>query len=174
MSYISRRLAAGESIVYEGRFHFFQKLVPWLALLLLGVFIVGIVIWAGELIRQATTRWAVTNRRVMLKRGFFQVHMDELTLESIEGAHVDQSILGRMFGFGKLTLRGRGDTHIEFPTMDKPSHFRAAIEDARMNERRPIDVAPAEPEPPIDETRGERKRRLREERRLAERERRVH
>jgi hypothetical protein len=174
MSYISRRLSAGESIVYEGRFHFLQKLLPWLALLVLGILIIGIVIWAVELVRMATTKWAVTNRRVMLKRGFWQVHLDELTLGSIEGAHVDQSILGRMFGYGKLTLRGRGETQLEFPTMDKPSRFRAAIEDARMQGLQAIEVAPAEPEPPLDETRSERKRRLREERRLAERERRAH
>lgn len=174
MSYISRRLAAGEEIVYEGRFHFFQKVLPWLALLVLGILIIGIFIWAAELIRMGTTKWAVTNRRVMLKRGFWQVRMDELTLGSIEGAHVDQSIFGRMFGYGKLILHGRGDTALEFPTMDKPARFRAAMEDARMQETRTIEVAPAEPEPPLHETRGEHKRRLREERRLADRERRLH
>lgn len=170
MSYISRRLAPGEEIVREGEYHWFQKTWPWLALLVLGVLIIGIVIWAVALTRMATTRWAVTNRRVLLKRGFFNIHVDELTLPSIEGAHVDQSIFGRMFGYGKLRLKGRGETELEFPTMAHPNRFRAAIEDARIrSEVQPVIVEHVEHEPPLDETRRERRRRVQAERRDAER-----
>ena len=166
MSYISRRLAPGEEIVQEGQYHWFQKTWPWVALLVLGVLVIGIIIWASALMRMATTRWAVTTRRVILKRGFLNAHVDELTLGSIEGAHVDQPIFGRMFGYGKLRLKGRGETELEFPTMAHPNRFRSAIEDARMrSEVRPVDVAPVAAAPPLDETRGERRRRLREERR---------
>ncbi len=161
MSYITRRLAPGESVVYEGRFHWVQKLWPWVALLLLGVVLVGVFIFVREMVRLGSTRMAVTNRRVILKSGFFATKTDELTLGSVEGAHVDQSILGRMFGFGKLTLRGRGDTHLHFPTMDRPGKFRAAIEDARMQgEVPPVQVVQ---EPPADETHRDRKRRLKRE-----------
>jgi hypothetical protein len=107
MSYITRRLAGGEEIIAEGRYHWFQKTWPWLALLFLGIIGIGIIIWAVALMRMATTKWAVTNRRVLLKRGFWTVHVGELTLPSIEGAEVDQSIFGRIFGFGKLKLKGR-------------------------------------------------------------------
>jgi len=170
MSYISRRLAPGEEIVAEGQYHWFQKTWPWLALLLLGIIGIGIIIWAVELVRMATTRWAVTNRRLLLKRGFWVVHVDELTLQSIEGAEVDQSIFGRIFGFGKLRLKGRGETVLEFPSMAHPNRFRAAIEDARMRaEVQPVVVEQVQPQPPLDETRGERRRRLRAERHAAER-----
>jgi uncharacterized membrane protein YdbT with pleckstrin-like domain len=137
MSYITRRLAPGEKIVQEGEYHWFQKTWPWLALLVLGILIIGIVIWAVALFRMATTRWAVTNRRVILKRGFFVVHVDELTLGAVEGAHVDQSIFGRILGYGKLRLSGRGETELQFPTMAHPNHFRSAIERARMEAEEP-------------------------------------
>lgn len=164
MSYISRRLAPGEEIVEEGDYHWFQKVWPWIALLVLGILVIGIIIWAVALTRMATTQWGVTNRRVLLKRGFFNVHVDELTLNSIEGAHVDQSIFGRLFGYGKLRIKGRGETELEFPTMAHPNRFRSAIEDARMQgEVRPVEVI-HDPEPPLEETRSERRRRLREER----------
>jgi uncharacterized membrane protein YdbT with pleckstrin-like domain len=159
MSYISRRLAPGETILHRGRFHFVQEIWPWVALLVLGILVIGIIIWLVELVRMNTTQMAVTNRRVLLKRGFFVVRLDELTLGSIEGSHIHQSIFGRMFGYGRLTLQGRGDTHLQFPTMDGPSRFRAAIEQARMQgEAAPVEIVEA------DETRGERKRRLRAER----------
>lgn len=150
MSYLSRRFADGEETVYEGRFHWAQKLWPWLALLMLGILVIGIVIWAAVLIRMRTTRMLVTNRRVMLKRGFWAVHVDELTLNSIEGAEIDQGVIGRIFGFGKLTLHGRGDTHIHFPSMDRPGKFRAAIETARIAgevQAAPVEVVHDEPPP---------------------------
>jgi hypothetical protein len=110
----------------------------------------------------STTRWAVTNRRVIMKRGFFNAQVDELTLGSIEGAHVDQSIFGRILGYGKLRLSGRGETELQFPTMAHPNRFRAAIEDARMqSEVQPVEVERV----PGDETSSERRQRLREERR---------
>jgi len=108
---------------------------------------------------------------MVLKRGFFSIKVDELTLASVEGAHVDQSIFGRMFGYGKLQLRGRGDTHLQFPTMERPGQFRAAIEDARIRGEAQPAVAPpreVEVEPAVHETKRERRRRLKEELRAAE------
>jgi hypothetical protein len=167
MSYISRRLAPEERVLHEGRFHFIQQIWPWIALLVLGILVIGIIIFVAEIFRQSTTRMAVTNRRVILKHGFFMVRMNELTLNSVEGAEVHQSIFGRMFGYGKLTLRGRGDTHLHFPTMDRPSRFRMAIEDARMHNE--VQTVHIEHEPPIDETSRERRRRLKREARTERR-----
>jgi uncharacterized membrane protein YdbT with pleckstrin-like domain len=161
MSYISRRLAPGEKMVREGHFHFFQQLWPWLALVFLGIIVIGVIIFVREMFRLGTTRMAVTNRRVILKRGFFMVNADELTLGSVEGAHIHQSIFGRMFGYGRLTIRGRGDTELHFPTMANPAQFRAAIEEARMHDE--VKTVHVEPETPADETPSERKRRLKRE-----------
>lgn len=161
MSYISRRLAPDEQIVATGRFHFIQKAWPWIALVALGIIVIGVIIFVVEMFRMGTTRMAVTNRRVILKRGFFVVNMNEITLGSIEGAEIRQSIFGRMFGYGKLILRGRGDTHLMFPTMASPGRFRAAIEDARMHNE--VKTVHLDTEPPIDETRRERKQRLKRE-----------
>ena len=52
----------------------------------------------------------------------------------MEGAELDQSLIGRIFGFGKLTMRGKGDTHIVFPDMAHASAFRSAVEGARIAE----------------------------------------
>jgi hypothetical protein len=161
MSYISRRLAPDERIVYTGRFHFFQQIWPWIALLVFGIIIIGIVIFVREMFRMSTTRMAVTNRRVILKRGFWVVKVDEITLGSVEGAHIHQSIFGRLFGYGRLTLRGKGETHLHFPTMDRPSRFRAAIEDARMHGE--VQTVHIQGEPPAGESTSERRRRLRRE-----------
>ena len=132
MSYLSKRLAPDEVIVAEGRFHWLQHVWPWLALIFLGVLIIGIIIWIKEMVRLNTTDFVVTNRRIVLKKGIMDVDVYEMNLSSIEGSHIDQSILGRIFGYGRLTIRGRGDMQIEFPTMAKAGEFRAAAEGARM------------------------------------------
>lgn len=134
MSFLAKRLAPGESLIYRGRFHVMQQIYAWGALLLLGVILVGVYIWLREMVRLNTTEFIVTNRRVMLKTGWLSVHVDELTLGSIEGGEVDESILGRLFGYGRLTMRGRGDTHLHFPTMASPNAFRSAAEGARIAE----------------------------------------
>jgi len=144
MSYIAKRLAPEETILRAGQFHWTQKLAPWLALLFLGWLVIGIFIWIGELFRLKTTEFVVTNRRLILKRGLFNVKVDEMNLASIEGGHIDQGILGRIFGFGRLTISGRGEMSIPFPTMAHPSAFRATIESARVGlEQEPVPVTPA-------------------------------
>lgn len=166
MSYVARRMAAGETVVIRGRFHWSQYLGAWLALLLLGVFIIGIAIWVRELVRLSTTEFVVTSRRVVLKKGWLNTSLDEITLNSVEGAHIERNLLGRMFGYGKLTLRGKGDTHIEFPTMARPDRFRSAIEAARISEdRRPIETIVTDIQPPTRKlSRREMKRIEREHR----------
>ena len=142
MSYINKRLAPDEVIVAEGRFHWLAHLWAWLALVVLGVLLIGIVIWVREMVRLNTTNFVVTNRRIVLKKGILQVDVDEMNLSSIEGSHIDQSILGRIFGYGSLTVRGRGETQIKFPTMARPARFRAAAEGARMaGEIHPVEEA---------------------------------
>lgn len=142
MSYISKRLAPGEVIVAEGRFHWLQYVWPWLALIFLGVLIIGIVIFIKEMVRMNTTDFVVTNRRIVLKKGIINVDVDEMNLSSIEGSHIDQSILGRIFGYGRLTVLGRGEMEIYFPTMAKAGAFRAAAEGARMEgEIHPVEEA---------------------------------
>ncbi len=167
MSFLAKRLAPGESLVYRGRFHVMQQLYAWGALLLLGIILVGVYIWVREMVRLNTTEFLVTNRRVMLKTGWLSVHVDEITLGSIEGGEVDESILGRLFGYGRLTMRGRGDTHLLFPTMAAPNAFRSAAEGARIAEEGRIaregrDVPSPSPSPlnrkPLDFGRSARKR----------------
>ncbi len=132
MNYLKKRLAAGETILHEGRFHWIHHAVGWFYLLVLGILIIGIVLWIMEMFRLHTTEFVVTNRRVMLKRGYFNVKVDEITLDSIEGARIARSFWGRLFGFGRLTVRGSGDTQLMFPSMADPDAFRIAAEGGRM------------------------------------------
>jgi uncharacterized membrane protein YdbT with pleckstrin-like domain len=54
------------------------------------------------------TEIAVTNRRVIYKRGFISRTTAEMQMDKIESVEVDQSILGRILDYGKVTVLGTG------------------------------------------------------------------
>jgi uncharacterized membrane protein YdbT with pleckstrin-like domain len=62
----------------------------------------------GIWIRRRTTEIAVTNRRVIYKTGLIQRHTAEMNMDKVESVLVDQSILGRILGYGTVHIRGTG------------------------------------------------------------------
>ncbi|WP_084420187.1 PH domain-containing protein [Henriciella litoralis] len=140
MSYIHDHLHKGEQVLAWGKFHWLWHARAWAALILLGWLIVGLVYFIYEMIRKKTTEFAVTNRAIVMKTGFIATHVDQLSLEAIESANLNQGIFGRIFNFGDLDIEGRGEGEVEFPTMAHPAAFLSAINEARMqNDRASVD-----------------------------------
>jgi len=131
MRYIDASLAPGEVILQRGKYPAVYWFGAWAALILLGIVLVGIFIFIRSAIVMKTTDFAVTNRRVILKRGWLNRKTQELAVESVEGVILNQSLIARMFGYGKVVVTGTGDAVIEFPAMAHPVAFRRSIEAAR-------------------------------------------
>ena len=74
-----------------------------------------------------TTEFAVTNRRVIAKTGFIRRRTLEMLLSKIESVAVQQGILGRVLGFGSVTVTGTGGTKESFRAIDKPFAVRKVI-----------------------------------------------
>ena len=81
-----------------------------LATSIVGAIILLFGLWslAGAWIEQATTEIAVTTRRVIQKRGLIRRQTGEMNMEKVESVIVDQSILGRVLGYGSIVVRGTG------------------------------------------------------------------
>jgi uncharacterized membrane protein YdbT with pleckstrin-like domain len=133
MRYIDESLADGETIIQRGKWPGVFWFGAWAALILLGIILVGVFIFVTAAIKMKTTDFAVTNRRVILKRGWLNRHTQELAVESVEGVSLDQSIIARIFGYGRVVVTGTGDAVIVFPPMAHPVAFRRAIEAARAD-----------------------------------------
>lgn len=133
MRYIDKSLAPGEEIVVRGQWPTLYWIGAWAALLVLGIIIVGLFIFIGMAVKMSTTDFAVTNRRVILKRGWLNLKTQEVSTTSIETVEVTQSFLGRVFGYGDVRVTGTGESQIEFPPMKNPIAFRRAIESARAH-----------------------------------------
>ena len=74
-----------------------------------------------------TTETDVTNRRVDHKTGFIQRHTFEIALDKVESVDVDQSIAGRIFDYGNVTILGVGEGRETISTIASPLAFRNAI-----------------------------------------------
>ena len=84
----------------------------------------------------ATTEIVITTYRFVFKTGLIARNTQEVSLSKIEEIILTQSFWGRIFGYGKLVLRGTGVGVISLPNLDDPIQVRKIIENARSNLRR--------------------------------------
>jgi hypothetical protein len=91
-----------------------------------------LVIPAGILLSAAvtvkTSELVITDRRVLIKVGFIQRHTFEMFISKIESVRVYQSMLGRLFDYGTVEIRGTGGSSESFTTIAAPLPFRDAIQ----------------------------------------------
>ena len=129
--YIDRTLADNEEIIVRAGIAWPYHATSWLSLLFLGVFIIGIIIFIRLSIWIMTTKFVLTNRRVVYKRGWIRRRTQELSLTTIEEVELRQSVWGRLFGFGRLAVSGSGTSEIISPPIADPIAFRSALSNGR-------------------------------------------
>ncbi len=70
------------------------------------------------------------------KTGLLARNTQEVSLNKIEEITLHQSVWGRLFGYGKLVLRGTGVGVITLPNIDNPIEVRRLVEKAKADLRR--------------------------------------
>ena len=142
MGYVDRNLMSGEQVVYKAKIHWFI-FVPGVALFVVGIFLSGvgkdggvgpligtiaILVAIFSLIKafivKVSTELAITSKRVIAKVGLISRNTVELNHSKVESFNVDQSIFGRLFGFGTLIVNGTGGGKTPIPSIDSPLEFR--------------------------------------------------
>jgi uncharacterized membrane protein YdbT with pleckstrin-like domain len=149
MSYLQKVLQPGETILYRTTFSW-TLYIPGLLVLLLAIAVFAISdrvltsqLWAYILalilafvalallakawFRRWTTEIAITNRRIILKRGFIRRHTIEINMDKVESVDVDQSLLGRLLNYGDITVRGTGEGFERLRMIDAPLKFRSQV-----------------------------------------------
>lgn len=117
--YVENNLIAGEKIEYKTTYHW-VIFFSWRALFTLFI---------APLIDRYTDEFTITNKRVVIKTGLFSRKTVELNLTKIESVNVDQTIMGRIFGFGSITIIGIGGTREVFVNIRKPLEFRKRFQE---------------------------------------------
>ncbi len=95
-------------------------------------FILGLVKFAQMMVTKVTTEIAITNNRLVYKRGLVARHVGEINIDRIEGVNVLQPIMGRIFNYGRVMVRGMGVGEVLLPPIEDPISFRRAIEEAKV------------------------------------------
>jgi uncharacterized membrane protein YdbT with pleckstrin-like domain len=141
MGYIESNLLPGETVVQRARLHWIVFLkaaavfVVGLGLLFIEPRTVGmIVVGLGLLmaippwVQRVSSEFGITNKRVIIKVGFFQRRTIELLIRQVEAISVDQTVAGRVFNFGTVVLSGTGGVRGEFHNISNPLEFRRSIQ----------------------------------------------
>ena len=142
MGYVDKNVLPGENIVYEAKIHWFI-FVPGTIFFALGVFIfpmdtesgtgpvfgliaiiIALISLTKAMILKTTTELAITSKRVIAKIGLIRRNTVELNHSKVESFNIDQSIPGRIFGFGTLIINGTGGGKTPIPSIDSPLVFR--------------------------------------------------
>ena len=91
----------------------------------------GLLSFMSMIVEKNTTEIAITNLRIVYKRGLLARQVGEIAVDRIEGVVVLQSLVGRMLDYGRLAVRGMGVGEVVLPPIAEPIVFRQAIQRAR-------------------------------------------
>jgi uncharacterized membrane protein YdbT with pleckstrin-like domain len=86
--------------------------------------LIALLIGLSAFLTYKTSEFAITNKRVVVKVGFIRTNSIEVLLNKVEGIQVNQDILGKILGFGSITVTGTGGTKDPFYKIDDPMEFR--------------------------------------------------
>jgi len=149
--YIDEILQPGEKVLYSTNAHwifFLPAIIGWIVagvlLVLSGMVPAGppvliclslaAISAIAALYKTATAwfhRWTtetdVTDLRIVHKTGFIQRQTFEMSLDKVESVDVSQSIPGRIFDYGDVTILGVGKSEEKIDTVASPLAFRNAI-----------------------------------------------
>ena len=146
MSYIDSNLLDGEHVVFRTRLHWLLFMGPFLFIVIVLLpatwflasgpwssyawipVTLGALVLVATFIKRQSSDFAVTNKRVMMKVGVFSTRSIELLLNKIEAIAVEQSLLGRMVGYGDIVITGSGGTKEAFSRIQSPLEFRRAVQ----------------------------------------------
>ena len=156
VGYVENNLIAGEGVTYRARLHWILFLKPvffaavilafavpifyaldlrnslsaqTLVIIVVSVLVIAAIPVLGAALSWLSAEFAVTNKRVILKTGFIQSKTAEMFLNKVESVGVEQSIGGRILGYGTIAIRGTGGSLEPFHRVSAPLKFRNEIQE---------------------------------------------
>jgi hypothetical protein len=109
---------------------------------------IAVAIWTG--LRYINQEYVLTNRRVIQVEGVLNRNSTDSSLEKINDAVLTQSIFGRMFDYGDLTVLTASEAGIDkMHMLRKPIAFKKAMLDAKHEFEVDMERSGWQPGPPI-------------------------
>jgi len=117
--YVKSVLVKGENIEYRAKLH-------WRIYCTVNA---AASLWISPIIRQMTSEFVITNKRIIMKTGFISRKTFEMNLQKIESVNVDQSFWGRLLRFGTVSIIGTGGSRESFSDISNPLLFRRKFQE---------------------------------------------
>jgi membrane protein YdbS with pleckstrin-like domain len=80
-------------------------------------------------IRRGSAQFAVTNKRVFIRRGLVRQRSTEILLSQVEGISVTQGFWARLFDYGTVVIEGTGGDAEPYLRIASPLAFRRAVQE---------------------------------------------
>jgi uncharacterized membrane protein YdbT with pleckstrin-like domain len=157
MSYVEKNLIPGETLIYRTGVHWSVLFGPAVVAAILAmpgiailayrddianhgvpanfVIVAGVALivlaamtFAYNVIKKDATEIAVTNRRVIIKTGMTSRRSLEIMIAKVESIGIDETVMGRVLGYGTVLIHGTGGTPEPFRKIAHPSEFRMAVQ----------------------------------------------
>ena len=129
-----------DKILIEDEIIHFRAKKAWMALILIIIFMIFMVWLVSKIdtfsfvitlvllmllifrviLAFISTELVLTNRRIIGKRGFILRNAIEFNLNQLESISISQPLLGRIIGFGNITIVGIGGTKEVFKAIMNP------------------------------------------------------
>lgn len=158
MTYIDKNLMQDEIIIYPTRPHWiiFSRAAFWLILAILIFFISAMypighyrllglpqlyqlvplillcaaaIAFIPAFVKYKSTEFVITNKRILLKRGFIRRATNEILLARIESISVYQTLFGRIFNYGTILISGTGGSKDPFMDLPDPAFLRNKVQE---------------------------------------------
>lgn len=136
MGFLDKTLLPDEQIVYRTKKHFIIFLIPvvWTIATVCFAFnsnplvakiafapgIAALLTWVNQWLNYVTADFIVTNKRIIMKEGFFTRHMNELRLATVSNITVNQGLLGQLLNYGNVIINPFGGENDVFIDIAQP------------------------------------------------------
>jgi uncharacterized membrane protein YdbT with pleckstrin-like domain len=150
MGYVEKSLTPGEEIVYKAKLHwiiyvpaifyasiavicFFGRYLPGVTNpivfdIFAGLFgIIALYHFLYAFKDAITTELAITTKKIVSKTGLLWRETSEQQIAMVDTINVHQTVLGRILGYGTITIQGAGMARTMFKNISQPLTFRQMV-----------------------------------------------
>lgn len=140
MGLFEKNLLPDEQIIYSTKKHIIIFFTPLIWAIAAGILVfnsepiiskVGLlfgafaaVTFVNQYLNYITSGFAITNKRIMMKEGFFIRHANDLRLSTVSNTTVNQSLLGQLLNYGMVVINPFGGSSDTFNDIAHPFEFQ--------------------------------------------------
>ncbi|HLW68009.1 MAG TPA: PH domain-containing protein [Gemmataceae bacterium] len=95
----------------------------------MAIIVVGSIALLIRVVQRLTTEFSCTDKRILIKSGLLTTQLREMPLGKVEALSMEQSLFGKLFGYGTLVFKGSGGTRRECSHIEAPFDFYKRVQE---------------------------------------------